>query len=294
MHIHNLKIPVSSFNKNIAILIIFYTILSTCSIFDIYFSINFLIKNSNESKILIIIFSIIYPFILLINSLIIYLQFLKNQDFLYHQINENLEIINSIKIYEVDYRYINEKFSQNFFIIILSAILSYSKLIIFHVFINAYKNTSKFSFFHSLKFLCLKIISFQLIFQSIPVFIIRNFIGFTDNKNDNDNDNKEILGFKEILKEYWNLNFITFVSVFVIYIVVYNFYLKKFEVICIENYNKNLIENRRITNYTTGTDENGTGSIKSEIYRLSEEDMDQRNSNFIINRNSLTDNRNTL
>jgi hypothetical protein len=301
MIIHNLKIPKNSYNKNISILIIFYIILSTFAIFDIFFLINFIIKNSKESKILLIIFTIIYPLILLINSLIIYFKFLKNSDFLYHQINDNLEIINSIKIYEVDYRYINEKFSQNFIIIIISSILSYTKLIIIHIFINAYKNSSKFSFFHSLKSICLKIISFQLIFQTIPIFIIKNVVFIEYNNNDdNDNKNRELisLNFNNILEEYWNRNFIIFISVFIIYIIFYNFYFKKFEVICIEDYNKDLIE-RKKTNYT---DENGTNtnSIKSWNYRVYEEEnstymyMDLKNGNCIINRDSLTDNKNTL
>ena len=107
---HNVKITEFSMNKIIFTLSIFYIILSTCAILDIYFVINYLISTL-DSHLLILIFTIIFPITLLIESILSFLEFNKNSEYEYNQINENLEIINSNKIFELDFTKMSKNIS---------------------------------------------------------------------------------------------------------------------------------------------------------------------------------------
>jgi len=259
----------------ILLLMIFYFLLSTSAILDLYLSIKFQIESENE-LILCLIFLTIFPLSLLIQSFFIFCDLKEDSNYDYQKINEAIEIINADKIFEMDFRYLTEDLNRGIIIIILSSILSYSKLIVFHIFINAYRSTSKFGFFLSLKLTLAKITALQILFQTIP-FCIRKFIFDVSSLN----EKNEQITIDKFLNEYYYMNFVAFISVFFVYFMFYKFYFSRLE--------KDLLRSSNVDlkgNYCTDTDNN---SILSLDFKPADTESLKR-STFTLNNSILRGN----
>jgi len=261
---------IKSLNWAIIILTIFYIVLSTVAIFDIYFSIKFQIETENK-LILCLIFLILFPISLLFQSFFIFLSIKDDADYEYQKIQDKVEIINAERIFELDFRYLDEDLNRGIIIMLISSILSYSKLIVFHIFINSYKNSTKFGFFQSLKHTLLKISFLQIIFQAIPFFIrkIVNDINYIQ-------ENNEELSLDKFLKEYYYLNFGVFILIFCLYFIFYNFFFSPLEKKLIKE-NSDEFDNH----YNTDFDNSSVISLNHK-----KEDDSIKNSTFTYNYNS--------
>jgi len=199
-------------------------LLSTTSLFDIYFSIKFQIETNNH-LIICLISLILFPVGLLIQSYFYFVELIENSSYEYKKINDKIEIINANQIFELDFRYLNDdEFNRGIFIMILSSILSYTKLIFIHIFINSYKNSTKFGFFQSLKFINLKINVLQIIFQTLP-FFIRKLLSDISYITEKDIE----ISLEFFTNDFYYINILFYFTFFLIYFIIYKLCFLSFE-----------------------------------------------------------------
>lgn len=205
-------------------LILFYVIISAICILDIVLLIKQYIEEK-ENAIFNLIFLILFPVSLLIQAFLVFYEFECDSDYNYQTINNKIEIVNAQNIFELDFRYINDDdINRGIILIFASSFLSYTKLIIFHLCINSYKNNTKYGFFSSLKYVLLKIALIQYILQTFPCFVV-NIISQIKGKM----ESEKKIDIIELFSKLYNICFILYTLMLILYIFLYIFYFSRFE-----------------------------------------------------------------